>query len=261
MNNLSMYDQFGDDYDRFVNWEQRLSNEIPFLDCHFSELKNSPDQPCSILDAACGTGHHLIALAKKGYECTGVDSSQEMIRVAQQNADKARQEIGFHQAEFGKLENFFGGLKFDGLICLGNSLPHLLKSEMLLKTLEDFKSVMKLNGKLIIQNRNFDKVMAGRSRWMPPQTYREGDKTWIFNRFYDFDDDGLVTFNVQKLFSSAETEFSHQVISTRLWPMSRNVLVTHLHKSGFKNMQLYGDLEGNSYEPEHSENLVIECRA
>ncbi len=31
MNELNMYDKFSQNYDRFVDWDARLSSEIPFL--------------------------------------------------------------------------------------------------------------------------------------------------------------------------------------------------------------------------------------
>jgi len=69
-----------------------------------------------------------------------------------------------------------------------------LDEQSLEMTLADFRSVLRSGGKLILQNRNFDQVMKNRSRWMDPQTYREGDKTWLFARFYDFDADNRLTF-------------------------------------------------------------------
>ena len=73
MSDTQMYDAFSAHYDRFVNWEARLSAELPFL---ISELDNiDPDhgEPLTVLDAACGTGQHAIALAKAGYNCAGAD--------------------------------------------------------------------------------------------------------------------------------------------------------------------------------------------
>jgi hypothetical protein len=37
---------------------------------------------------------------------------------------------------------------------------------------------------LLIQNRNFDGVLARQERWMEPQAHREGETEWLFLRFY-----------------------------------------------------------------------------
>ena len=36
-----MYDQFASDYDRFVNWENRLSFEIPLIEKILDEIKSN----------------------------------------------------------------------------------------------------------------------------------------------------------------------------------------------------------------------------
>ena len=60
------YDDFSGDYDRFVNWEERLSAEMPFLLEKLQTAAPEEDRPIRVLDAACGTGMHAIALAKSG---------------------------------------------------------------------------------------------------------------------------------------------------------------------------------------------------
>ena len=92
---------------------------------------------------------------------------------------------------------------------------------------------------------------------MDPQTYREGDKTWIFIRFYDFNDDGLITFNILILSSQDGVDFKQHMISTRLWPIKKASLVQILEQAGFENIRTYGDLQGSTFMFESSGNLVI----
>ncbi len=257
MNNPSMYDAFSQHYDRFVNWEERLAAETPFLRSELNQISADQGKALSILDTACGTGQHAIALAKADFQCTGADFSQEMVAAARRNAKKAGLKMNFQQAGFGELATTFGQDRFDGLICLGNSLPHLLDPVSLADALADFKAVLRPGGKIILQNRNFDLVLAARVRWMPPQTYQEGEETWIFARFYDFDADGRLTFNIQILHNEGKGAFDQQVISTRLWPMKKDLLVDFLREAGFSDLGFFGNLEGDDYNPESSGNLVV----
>lgn len=257
MTDTKMYDRFSQDYDRFVNWEARLSAEIPFLSDQLEELRPDSGRSVSVLDAACGTGRHVTALSDMGFECAGADFSKSMVENARMNANEAGQKIVFKHAGFGELSDVFAKQSFDGVICLGNSLPHVLDELSLAAALADFRQVMRIGGKLILQNRNFDKVLAERSRWMAPQTYREGDKTWVFARFYDFDTDGRLTFNIQILSSQNGGDFSQEVISTRLWPMKRALLVSFLEAAGLGEFEFYGNLEGENYDEGESGNLVI----
>ena len=259
MNDTRMYDQFSKDYDRFVNWESRLSAELPFLTAALEET-GTPAEEMSILDSACGTGQHAIALEKAGFSCSGADFSQAMVSRARENAQLQGMSMTFRQAGFGQLAATFGQDRFDALLCLGNSLPHLLDEFSLADALWDFAAVLKPGGKVILQNRNFDLVLSERSRWMPPQTFREGENTWIFARFYDFDPDGRLTFNIQILHAEGEDSFEQKVISTRLWPMTRDMLVEAMERAGFEALKLFGDLQGSAYEPQTSGNLVITAK-
>ncbi len=44
----------------------------------------NPDLVC---DLACGTGNITIPLAKRGYDMTGVDISEDMLNIAREKAD------------------------------------------------------------------------------------------------------------------------------------------------------------------------------
>jgi len=77
-----MYDDFSADYDRFVDWPARLAAELPFIE----RLVPQAGSPRYVLDAACGTGMHAVALARQGYQVAGADISPEMIARARANA-------------------------------------------------------------------------------------------------------------------------------------------------------------------------------
>ena len=70
-----MYDSLSSDYDRFVNWQNRLAIELPFIIQQLQQINAK-----SILDAATGTGMHAIALAQLGYFTAGSDISTGMIQ-------------------------------------------------------------------------------------------------------------------------------------------------------------------------------------
>lgn len=260
MNDPKMYDEFSEHYDRFANWEERLSAELPFLKSTLNDVKGKPGERLSVLDAACGTGQHAIALTKAGFNCSGADFSQKMVAIAREKEQQEGLKMTFQQAGFGALAQTFGEDRFDGLLCLGNSLPHLLDEVSLADAMIDFTAVLKPGGKLIVQNRNFDMVLATLARWTPPQTFREGDATWIFTRSYDFDNDGRLTFNIQILHNEGRGAFDQEVISTRLWPMKKAILEEFIRKAGFSDLAFFGNLEGDEFDAAGSGNLVISAR-
>jgi glycine/sarcosine N-methyltransferase len=251
-----MYDSFSSDYDRFVDWPARLKVELPFLE---GQLR--ADGAHRVLDAACGTGQHAIALARLGFDATGADLSANMVARAKENARAADAPVDFKQAGFGELTRAFGDHSFDAIICLGNSLPHVLTPAALMASLRDFRECLRPGGLLIIQNRNFDSVLASRQRWMEPQAHREGQEEWLFMRFSDFEADGLLTFHVVTLHRRAGGAWGQSTVSTQLWPQTQAKLVRALTDAEFSTPTLYGDMGGAAFEPASSGNLVIVSRA
>ena len=72
----------------------------------------------SVLDIACGTGSILKRLSKN-YECTGLDVSKEMLKIAKQKTEG----VTFHHLD---MVDFNLGKKFEVILCLFDSINHLL---------------------------------------------------------------------------------------------------------------------------------------
>ncbi|MDH7486395.1 MAG: class I SAM-dependent methyltransferase [Anaerolineae bacterium] len=281
-----MYDEFSADYDRFVNWPARLAVEMPFIEAQLQSVGAR-----RVLDAACGTGMHAIELAKRGYESMGADVSAPMIERARANARAAGVATPFLVAGFGELLEKTGG-QFDALLCLGNSLPHLLTPAELHTALQDFAACLRSGGLLLIQNRNFDAVLAYQERWMAPQAHREGDTEWLFLRFYDFqpqriqdcsgrtaksgpkavdlavhgehfgstESDGRLTFNLVTLRRQGGGDWEQRLSATPLWPQRQEELSAALAAAGFGDITCYGHMSGTPFDAQSSSNLVATAR-
>jgi SAM-dependent methyltransferase len=203
---------------------------------------------------------HAIALAQKGFQAAGADLSPGMIDRARQNAAAAGLDLRFEVAGICDLAKTFGEGSFDALLCLGNSLPHLLTAQQLRAGLEDFSACLRPGGLLLVQNRNFDAVLAKRERWMEPQGHREGEREWLFLRFYDFEPDGGIRFNIVTLTRDGDGEWQQQAIETHLRPLLQREMGEALLDAGFQEIAYYGGLNGSPYDPFGSGNLVVCAR-
>ncbi|MFQ5886668.1 MAG: class I SAM-dependent methyltransferase, partial [Anaerolineae bacterium] len=236
------------DYDRFVDWSARLAYELPFFEELFSRHGVQ-----RVLDAACGTGHHAIALAERGYEVVGADLSKAMVERAKENAQV---KVTFVEAGFGEFKRKVGG-GFDALICLGNSLPHILTPEGLVEALSDMRQVVE-KGVLVIQNRNYDRVWNRKERFMPLVAHREGEKEWLFFRLIDFHEERM-TFNMV-IFRKEGGEWSYALESTELRPIFSEELGDLLRQVGFREVEFYGDYRFSPYKREESDDLIAIAR-
>jgi ubiquinone/menaquinone biosynthesis C-methylase UbiE len=85
-----------------------------------------------VIDIACGTGRHAIALAAYGYRVTGVDHSEDMLARARDSASKATASIEFHLRDMRNID--LPAQRFHGATCLFDSIgyvattPHVLQA-------------------------------------------------------------------------------------------------------------------------------------
>jgi glycine/sarcosine N-methyltransferase len=266
-----MYDQFSEEYDRFVNWKNRLDYELPFITSEIQKAIPKPGPEISILDTATGTGMHAIALAQKGYRTFGVDISAGMVEKARQNARSLGVETKFAVAGFGNTVEYLQAKKsdssalpndlFDVVLCLGNSLPHVEGMAELNAALFDFANCLKPEGLLIVQSRNFDAVLISKERWMEPQSFINNKGEWLYVRTYDFLPDGHVQFNIIILSRAHRTgNWNQSVMETRLFPILKSDMFTALEALDFSNIHAYGSLANIPFDEKSSGNLVITAR-
>jgi SAM-dependent methyltransferase len=252
MSRVDLWDSLSGDYDRFVNWPERLDHEMPFLESALAE-----GGARRVLDVACGTGHHAIALAQRGYEVLGVDASEGMIHRARENAETAGVTARFVQAGFGGLHTVIRE-SFDAVLCLGNSLPSLLSEEALEAALEDMADVLVPGGLLIVQNLNYDRVWSQRERFLPLECYRQGEAEWLYFRFVDFHEETL-TFNMV-VSQRRDGTWDYRVDSTELRPIFNEELTRQLCRAGLAVPKTYGGYSRRPYDPQESGDLIVVAR-
>ncbi len=249
------YDGLGQDYDLMVSWPQRLAREEAFFRRVFDEggVKR-------VLDAACATGMHAIAFARQGRQCAGADLSPVMVEAARRNAAAAGVEARFENAGFGEIASRFGE-GFEAVTCLGNSLPHLVDDEALHACLSDFADLLVPGGLLVIQNRNYDRLLRERVRFMPPVSRQEGEGETLFLRITDYApagarNDESIQFTVLTLRRNG-TAWSMTERTTPLRALRRATLRAALARAGFSSVRVYGGYGLEAFNAPGTNDLVI----
>ncbi len=246
---VELYDEFSGLYDLMVCWDNRLKNESTFFKDLFKQQHVK-----RVLDAGCGTGMHAILFADWGYEVIGTDLSGEMVKKAKENALKSASKASFIKAGFGQLRSKVQG-EFDAVTCLGNSLPHLLTKDGLAQALRDIYSMLSNGGVFVTQNRNYDKVMAEKNRFMPLEAATLDDREILFFRLLDFCEDSI-GFNIVT-FTKDQGKWSYVVKSTKHRPILKDELETLLSEAGFTDLQFLGDYQGHAFDAAESVDLIV----
>jgi len=103
------------------------------------EKKNSK----TLLDVGCGTGEHLKYLSKS-YDCTGLDISTEMIKIAKSKVPNAEFTIA-------DMKNFRLKRKFDVIICLFSAIGYVQSFKNLVTTLGNFHKHLSEGGLVLVE--------------------------------------------------------------------------------------------------------------
>ena len=254
MDAQGFYDGLGQDYDLMVSWEERLAREGDFFARVFDESGAR-----LVLDAACGTGMHAIAFARAGRDCTGADLSPVMVEKARQNARSAGVPVRFEVAGFGELSSRIGG-SFDAVTCIGNSLPHLLDDASLRACFTDFAGLLKSGGILVIQNRNYDRLLREPQRFMPLASRTDGKGETLFLRITEYTMAAAtgaesIDFTLIVL-KKRNGVWSQTVQSTPLRALRRSTLESELARAGFSSVRVYGGYGFTPFDAPGTNDLV-----
>lgn len=253
MREQEFYDRLAVFFDVMTDWPGRLAYEMPFLQRLLGPA------PQRVLDAACGTGWHTIALARAGYQATGADFSAAMIGRARQNAKSQRAAVEFHEASFEALPHTVG-VGFDAVLCLGNSLVHVLSEDDLRRSLAAMAACLRSGGLLVLHNLNYDKRMVQKPRWFQVSSgVMDGQETLVW-RFADYSDGDMITFNIAVFQKGGNGQWSVQVQSTPQRPWQSHELAGLVEEAGLAEIALYGNLAGEAYTPSASGDLVLTAK-
>ncbi|WSA97073.1 methyltransferase domain-containing protein [Streptomyces sp. NBC_01795] len=113
----------------------------------------------SVLDVATGTGFHSVRLLEAGFEAVSADGSADMLAMAFENGMKNGDHIlRVVQADWRWLNRDVHG-EYDAIVCLGNSFTHLFSERDRRKALAEFYAMLKHDGILILDQRNYDAIL------------------------------------------------------------------------------------------------------
>ena len=265
LTSLDFYDRQAAIYEVMNDWPSRLSLEMPFIQRVLVQAEAR-----TVLDVACGGGHHTIALARQGYTVSGADLSAEMIALARFNTAQADMSIRFEQVGFADIGTRFT-LAFDAVLCLGNSLPHVLTEAEQLASLAAMHDRLRAGGALVLQNLNYDLRWKNRPRFFALNSVTLDGRPVLVWRMADYHDPGThvpgmnepcqepgrITFHIATIEQDASGAWRASVKSTLQRPLFSADLTRWLAQVGFQDIATFGGMDASPFAAESSPDLVI----
>lgn len=213
---------------------------VEFVDSYLHKTNKT-----SILDIGCATGDLAIALSKKGYSVVGIDLDAKMIEIAASKVTNSF--LAFKQENMLNLDI---NIKYDCILCLGNTLPHVSSWKELNQFINLLHSKLNDNGILIIQILNYDKILKDED--IAFQT-KEGND-FVFTRRYTSIHINSITFEIE-IFNKKNLE--RHTDSTKLLPIERRKLVDSLVANGFEEVTVFSDYNGNQATESDYYNVFV----
>lgn len=227
-------DSFWSTFGPYIYSEERLQRAPQDVTHMLALAKASgPD----VLDLCCGTGRHAVAFARRGCRVTGVDRTRAALEQARAHADAAGVEVEFVEcdmreftrpAAFDLIVNFFTsfgyfettdderrvlGHVFQNLRPGGTFILDVIGKEVLARVFQETRSALAPDGTLIVWRTSVDR-----------------DWTRIRGEWYALRNGTVRRFPVDH------------------WVYSGRELRDLLLQAGFRDVALYGDLDGRGYD-------------
>jgi SAM-dependent methyltransferase len=128
---------FGRIYSKYYDilyMDKEYEKECDFLESAFKHYARF--KPSKVLDIGCGTGGHLISLAKRGYKVVGVDKSKWMVKFAKEkicNYELPARVLTMDVLDLNLDE------KFDACIAMFAVVSYIVQTRDLIKTLKNIR--------------------------------------------------------------------------------------------------------------------------
>ncbi|MEN6462129.1 MAG: class I SAM-dependent methyltransferase [Syntrophomonas sp.] len=239
------YAEWAKSYDSFGSITDIYESEKVFLKRIFDKYKIK-----SALDCACGTGPHLALLSKRGIKVCGSDYSEAMLNVCNKNLSKSGIKVTTKRADFRYLEKVWNE-KFDAVLCMGQSIAHLLTKEDLITA---FKSML---------NRLNDSGILIMTQGTTHLTLQDGFRFDLvvnnknFSRILVRDiENGFQTFNYLEVYHSNKRDkmITHSIRQKIILDDEYRLF---LYNAGFSTVYIYGGFDMALYDKEKSWRLIV----
>ena len=199
----------------------------------------------SILDLGCGRGRHALNLARRGYQVTGIDLSEQAIKTAKEKAERD----GLDNVRF-LVRDMRRPLPetFDAIVNLFTTFGYFEKDEENTQVLDSIVKMLEPGGIFVLDYMNSSKV---RHSFKPDDHGKFREIEYHVDRYID--NDAIIK----------EIEFSGGPIDG-VRTYAERVKLYDLHwfrrEFGKRNLaidELYGDYLGGDYDPVSSPRLMI----
>ena len=245
---MNNYTDFAYIYDRLMKKDVDYEKWADYIENIFARYDKNPSLVC---DLACGTGNITVPLARRGYDMTGIDVSEDMLNIAREKATD--NDILFLNQNIASLD-LYGTM--DAFTCMIDGVNYIISPKALLDMLTKIKTCfLEKDGLFVFDISTRHKL----ENVIGSNTFIHSDKDVFYawqNRYIAKKNlsDMMLTFFVKSGKSYRRFEERH---------LQRAYTEDEIRKiakrAGFRQIDAYDELTFDPPKPD-SERLVFVCR-
>lgn len=189
----------------------------------------------TLLDVSIGTGSMTLPMADLGIHISGSDLSQTMLNRCQKKCDERQIPVTLKCSDFRTVAEKFDE-QFDCVASTGNSLGYVSNDDVL-KTLEQMDSLVKPNGYIYLDLRNWDMILEKKPRFYLYNPSFIGDTRVNLMQFWDYPADNTVDFNLLYTFEQNNRIVQKEHFVEHYFPIRRQLIVDKLDTLGYQDIK------------------------
>lgn len=199
-----------------------------------------------ILDMACGAGRHAIILARKDYDVTAIDLSENLISIAEKSAQNKNLKINFVQSDIRKFET---DEKFNLVINLFTSFGYFESDEENFAILQKAYDLLVEDGYFVLDFFN---------------------SHFLQQNLVEFSEENLGGAEIHQYRKIKDNRVTKKIVITKNGILStyeesvrmftKDELVDAIQNIGFDIDKTFGDFLGNKFEQFISPRLIMICK-
>ena len=225
-----------DAYKALAESYDRLTNDVNYaatVDFYEQILAREGLRPRTCVDLACGTGSVTEILARKGYEVTGVDMSEEMLTVA---ASKVMDLERLPMFSCQRLEQLRLPRAVDMAVCALDSLDYILDPADCAEAIRRAYKALNPGGIFI-----FDVNTPEKLRAMDGQVFLDEDDDVYCVWRGEFDEETNICSYGMDLFQRQGAVWHRSFEEHQEYAYSQAQLTGFLKAAGFTHIEVYAD--------------------
>jgi|WetSurMetagenome_2_1015567.scaffolds.fasta_scaffold194278_2 cyclopropane fatty-acyl-phospholipid synthase-like methyltransferase len=199
-----------------------------------------------ILDMACGAGRHALILARKDFELTAIDLSENLISIAEKSAQDENLKINFVQSDIREFET---EEKFNLVINLFTSFGYFESDEENFAVLQKAYDLLVDDGFFVLDFFN---------------------SHFLQKNLVEFSEENLDNAEIHQYRKIKDNRVTKKIVITKNGSLSnyeesvrmytKDELVGAIQNIGFDIYKTFGDFLGNEFDKLSSPRLIMICK-